>query len=186
MYQHLKSTLGWRGLFSGYIGVQARQASWTAAYFGTLSTFQDGTTDGLKLIASDPTSKGWTQISQIVSGFGAGTFGAIFNVPADIVRTGVQKAALSAEPGSVRPFPFTAVGEAISVGVSVASGPAGIAGLWTGFPFKAAHLGGSGDFATCTYPPFHPLPPRPSLTSLTLDSRWQGHFWRSSSLCSRT
>jgi hypothetical protein len=34
-------TRGWSGLFVGYFGIQYRQTSWTAAYFGTLQFFSE-------------------------------------------------------------------------------------------------------------------------------------------------
>ncbi len=34
-------TRGWSGLFVGYFGIQYRQTSWTAAYFGTLQYFSE-------------------------------------------------------------------------------------------------------------------------------------------------
>lgn len=86
----------------------------------------------------------------------AGIFGSVFNTPGDVIRSTIQKRVLAAEP-KVVPFtmamPARAVGEFFAEGGRIVASK-GVTGLWTGFPFKALHLGGSGALLALLIPVF--------------------------------
>ena len=143
--QHLVSTRGVLGLWTGFIGVQWRQASWTAAYFGVVANFESRVRALLAFVVAEPSAPAAVKGAQLTAGFGAGMFGALFNVPGDLIRTTVQRDALAAlgAPPKPPPFPFLAVGEFVRTGAHIVR-TAGPAALWTGLRWKALHLGGSG------------------------------------------
>jgi len=155
--QHLRSAFGVRGLWIGYAGVQWRQSSWTAVYFGTLSTYQSIVTSLFGKFMSDSESPAMTKVARFLAGFSAGVTGAIFNVPGDLIRTNVQKRALEALNAGQKPHianPLFAFGELFTVGGElVARGGPGA--LWTGFFWKAVHLGGSGALMAILLPFFN-------------------------------
>jgi solute carrier family 25 2-oxodicarboxylate transporter 21 len=144
--RELVARYGVTGLWVGWVGVQWRQASWTAAYFGSLS-FLRSTTDRAFERLAPASAVGVTQASQLVSGFAAGLFGACFNVPGDLIRTTVQRKALAGladgSSAPLRPLPFFAVGEFLATGAHIADA-FGARTLWTGFSWKAVHLGTTG------------------------------------------
>lgn len=96
---------------------------------------------------------------QLAGGMAAGMFGAVFNTPGDVIRSTIQKRVLGGEPQRV-PFtlamPLRAVGEFFAEGGRIAASK-GITGLWTGFGFKALHLGGSGALLALLIPTFKKL-----------------------------
>jgi solute carrier family 25 2-oxodicarboxylate transporter 21 len=139
---------GWTGLFIGYTGVQYRQTSWTAVYFASLSFFQDQS----KLVIP----KDWKMLQDLSGGFAAGMFGAAFNTPGDVIRSTQQKATLAAAPEK-RPFSVglcvSGITDFVAVGANIAR-TKGVPALWTGFGFKALHLGGSGALLAMLIPQF--------------------------------
>jgi solute carrier family 25 2-oxodicarboxylate transporter 21 len=153
------------GAYTGYLGVQWRQSSWTAAFFGSLRFFERRVDEALAFVGLDR-SKRKAELAylapahKVASGFSAGAFASLFNCPADVVRTNVQKELLSAialaEPRrrlSVGEF-FAAEAEAhwrIGRGIVAAKG---LVGLYTGYAAKASHLGGCGALMALLVPRF--------------------------------
>eukprot|EP00036_Acanthoecidae_sp_10tr_P009192 CAMPEP_0182920328 /NCGR_PEP_ID=MMETSP0105_2-20130417/3380_1 /TAXON_ID=81532 ORGANISM="Acanthoeca-like sp., Strain 10tr" /NCGR_SAMPLE_ID=MMETSP0105_2 /ASSEMBLY_ACC=CAM_ASM_000205 /LENGTH=207 /DNA_ID=CAMNT_0025057707 /DNA_START=1 /DNA_END=621 /DNA_ORIENTATION=+ len=131
-------TRGWTGLFIGYFGIAYRQTSWTAAYFATLNDFKN--------MSKNVIPNSWETTQTLAGGMSAGMFGAVFNTPGDVIRSVIQKRVLASEPRII-PFtpamPVRAIGEFFAEGGRIVASK-GISGLWTGFGFKAMHLGGSG------------------------------------------
>lgn len=83
-------------------------------------------------------------------------FGAVFNTPGDVIRSAIQKKVLSSPPvknafspalmaGGVSDF-FAMGGELVKA--------KGVTSLWSGFAFKAMHLGGSGALLALLIPMF--------------------------------
>lgn len=135
--RHIHQTRGWRGLWSGWTGMQLRNGLWTGFYFATLASFKE---------VIEPTVCGAGMplgVAQFMAGFSAGTFAALFNTPADVVRSVVQRR-MFAEPH--RPaYGISPRGAAEHVDVLVdLIHRKGIRGIYPGFGFKAMHLGGSG------------------------------------------
>ncbi len=122
---------GPKSLFTGWAGVQYRQLSWGAAYFVTLKPYKRLTTRALSPM---PEGEGKDMLNNLVSGFLAGVTGAVFNTPGDTVRSVVQKRLLSTTPTRAT---FLSVGKEIVR-------EKGVASLWSGFGWKAVHLGGGG------------------------------------------
>jgi solute carrier family 25 2-oxodicarboxylate transporter 21 len=155
----MRQRYSWRGLYVGWVGVQMRQSSWTAVYFGSLQSFQDATNAALAYVAPERAGS-MTKLSQLIAGFAAGFAGALFNVPADLIRTNVQRQALAGMAaggaGAQREalaVPFFAFGEFLSTGRQIAA-RSGVGGLWTGLTWKAVHLGGSGALMAALLPVF--------------------------------
>lgn len=142
-----------RGLYAGVLGVQWRQSSWSAVYFSTV--------DAIDETLGDAVGAPGSSLVKLAAGFVAGCGGAAANVrvlpsfpsgdpaepqvPGDLIRTKVQRDAFYAG-GRPGPNPFFAVGEFVSVGAGIARA-GGVGALWTGFRYKALHLGGSGALA---------------------------------------
>jgi hypothetical protein len=95
-------------------------------------------------IKKDPNTQ---VISQLVSGFLAGVFGAALNTPADTIRSSIQKRVLSGYPGDVS---FFGIADEIIKA-------RGYGGLYAGFNFKAVHLGGGGALMAVFLPFFKKL-----------------------------
>lgn len=76
--------------------------------------------------------------SQLLSGFLAGVFGAMLNTPGDTTRTILQKRLLGGGGAAV-----TGATTLLGVGKEIVAAR-GIGGLYTGFKYKAFHLGGGG------------------------------------------
>eukprot|EP00596_Hydrurales_sp_CCMP1899_P001212 CAMPEP_0119036202 /NCGR_PEP_ID=MMETSP1177-20130426/3730_1 /TAXON_ID=2985 /ORGANISM="Ochromonas sp, Strain CCMP1899" /LENGTH=304 /DNA_ID=CAMNT_0006995647 /DNA_START=244 /DNA_END=1158 /DNA_ORIENTATION=+ len=129
---------GVKGFTVGYLGVQYRQAMWTAGYFASIKFFEQRVEQAIKLVKGQDfdmkKDQGLTVFSQLVSGFCAGVFGAMINTPGDTVRTVVQKRVLGSLPGTIQ---FLEVGKEIVK-------TRGFGGLYAGFKFKSLHLGGGG------------------------------------------
>lgn len=153
---------GFLGLFTGYAGIQYRQASWSGGYFCSLNTFDSWVSNALRRMYNlDPSSKltsGQQQISQLISGFFAGVFGSVFNTPGDVIRTSMQKKVL-ADVSQTAPARFSLQYAASGVTDFFVAGKEivrakGIPGLYYGFVFKSLHLGGSGALLALLIPMF--------------------------------
>uniref|UniRef100_A0A0C3TZS4 Mitochondrial carrier protein n=1 Tax=Guillardia theta (strain CCMP2712) TaxID=905079 RepID=A0A0C3TZS4_GUITC len=134
-------TRGWPGLYAGFPGLQYRQLSWTAAYFASLQHFQEQSShfipDDMKML------------QQFAGGFAAGIFGAVFNTPGDVIRSVRQRTFLASVPRrEVCSFEICSRGfrHLVGTGATIVKqkGKYRLTGLYTGFGFKALHLGGSG------------------------------------------
>ena len=140
---------GLQGFLVGYTGIQLRQSVWTAAYFASIAFFERQvdsalSASGLDRSLSAPNNKA---ISQILSGFLAGVFGAALNTPCDTVRSIVQKRIFTGPAGSAASTTF------LGVGAEVLRAK-GAGALWAGFKFKAFHLGGGGALMAILVPTF--------------------------------
>jgi solute carrier family 25 2-oxodicarboxylate transporter 21 len=131
------------GFAIGYLGIQARQALWTAGYFASIGYFEDKVNKAIDTINAnrkdtkiDKSSKSVQVTSQLLSGFLAGVFGAVLNTPFDTIRTTIQKRMLS-------PVPVPGATDILGVAQEIVSAR-GVSGLYAGFQFKAFHLGGGG------------------------------------------
>lgn len=144
----IMATRGWTGLFIGYFGIQYRQTSWTAAYFATLDFFSQ---QSKAVVPSD-----WKMTQNLVGGFAAGMFGAVFNTPGDVIRSAQQKSVMAATPVKHAFSPglvMTGISNFFAMGSKIAA-EKGIGGLYSGFAFKAIHLGGSGALLAMLIPMF--------------------------------
>ena len=126
----------------GWAGIQYRQAAWSAAYFASLSFFEEKVEDGVRFMGGDPNK--FKMGTQLASGFCAGVFGACFNTPGDTCRTIVQKRIFNNGAGATT---FLGVGREIVT-------TKGVTALWSGFSFKAMHLGGGGALMAFFVPTF--------------------------------
>ena len=145
---HTIAERGWVGLFNGYFGIAYRQTSWTAAYFASLSSFRG--------LASNVIPDEYAKTQTLLGGMAAGMFGACFNTPGDVIRSTIQKRFLATAPVKAEFSPAMMAGgikEFVATGAEIAAAK-GIQGLWTGFPFKAMHLGGSGALLATLIPIF--------------------------------
>lgn len=134
------------GFTTGYFGVQYRQAAWSAGYFASIKFFEKQVkkvfqaNDGA-LMKRNPNAV--KILSQLLSGFLAGVFGACFNTPGDTIRSTLQKKVLSqygnaaALDHAMKSLSFWSVGQEIVKAK-------GFSALYAGFQFKAFHLGGGG------------------------------------------
>jgi hypothetical protein len=99
--KHVYSNNGPAGFYVGYLGVQYRQAAWGAAYFASIKFFEEKVDAAFKLVGIDcENNLSAKTVSQLTSGFCAGVFGAVFNTPADTIRSIIQKRILGGLPGS--------------------------------------------------------------------------------------
>jgi solute carrier family 25 2-oxodicarboxylate transporter 21 len=148
---------GFAGISMGYAGVQYRQAAWSAGYFASIRFFEKHVNTGMELfgLSDNPV------IGQLLSGFLAGVFGAAINTPGDTIRTVLQKRIL-AVPGAISADAPTL----ISVGREILQ-TRGPAALYSGFGFKAVHLGGGGALMAFLIPLFRKTlsPPVPVKTN---------------------
>lgn len=161
-------TNGIKGAYTGIFGLQVRQALWTSAYFSSLGSFEHYIKKSIGACGIDNTSTTVAKISQISSGFMAGVFGAMFNIPADVIRSVQQKRAISEVIQNKHnvdqiviireKFSPSYVSRGVSdffvIGKEIVAGPAGVRALWSGFTFKALHLGGSGALLAVLIPTF--------------------------------
>jgi len=133
---------GASGFLVGWTGIQYRQAAWSAAYFASLSTFEEQIAKGTAKIGLKSDT-----FNRITSGFCAGVFGACLNTPGDTVRTVVQKRIFNnqLEKGVATTF--------LGVGREIVS-QKGATALYSGFGFKALHLGGGGALMALFVPTF--------------------------------
>lgn len=146
---------GIRGLSIGYAGLQFRQSWWTGTYFATLEFFKDHTKRALRPLFSDDESPVLVGSADLIGGFVAGVVGAVPNVPGDLVRTNVQKEALAAlVRGESPPTPkIVAIRDHLAMASRIVS-EKGVMALWSGFTWKALHLGGSGALMAMFIPVF--------------------------------
>lgn len=154
------------GAYTGYLGVQWRQSSWTGAFFGSLRFFERRVDDGLALVGVRRAEHPALQpLHKVASGFTAGAFASLFNCPADVVRTNVQKEAIAAaaaaaaardparRPLSLREFSASEFESHWRVGRSIFAAK-GLGGLYVGYFTKAGHLGGCGALMALLVPRF--------------------------------
>lgn len=95
-------------------------------------------------------------MANLISGFLAGCFACIPNAPGDVIRSVVQKR-LFAEPDR-KAYGISPGGvlEHVSVAREIVSSR-GVTALYSGFAFKALHLGGSGALMAMFVPIFSEL-----------------------------
>jgi solute carrier family 25 2-oxodicarboxylate transporter 21 len=138
---------GAAGLYTGFFGVQLRQSLWTAAYFGSLPTFERAFA-----YCAPRTAERRPALAQLAAGFGAGVFGALVNVPPDVIRIHIQRDALNqierealvgAAAAPRARVGFLGAAEFLRYGISIAH-ERGPRALWAGLSWKALHVGGSG------------------------------------------
>mmetsp|Transcript_25480 Transcript_25480/g.65840 ORF Transcript_25480/g.65840 Transcript_25480/m.65840 type:complete len:349 (-) Transcript_25480:322-1368(-) len=149
------------GAYAGYTGVQWRQSSWTGAFFGSLRFWERRADDGFRAVGLDrTTTPSLVGPHKVLSGFTAGAFASLFNCPADVVRTNVQKqfVAAAAEGGSraqlkLGEFVRQDVAAHWAVARSIVASK-GISGLYVGYGTKAGHLGGCGALMAVLVPRF--------------------------------
>jgi hypothetical protein len=119
-------------------------------YFATLASWKNLVEPPIK------NAGGGDALANLVSGFLAGCFASIPNAPGDVVRSVVQKKlfqdaarpAYGISPGGVM--------EHIQVTREIV-GARGLKALYSGFGFKAMHLGGSGALMAMFVPIFADL-----------------------------
>eukprot|EP00286_Rhodomonas_abbreviata_P020067 CAMPEP_0181295364 /NCGR_PEP_ID=MMETSP1101-20121128/4108_1 /TAXON_ID=46948 /ORGANISM="Rhodomonas abbreviata, Strain Caron Lab Isolate" /LENGTH=300 /DNA_ID=CAMNT_0023400111 /DNA_START=18 /DNA_END=920 /DNA_ORIENTATION=- len=147
----IMKTRGWTGLFIGYFGIQYRQTSWTAAYFASLKFWSD---QSKTFIPAD-----YKMCQNLAGGFAAGMFGAVFNTPGDVIRSSQQKMIMAEAPVK-HPFSVglcvSGVTSFMDMGKTIVA-QKGVKGLYSGFGFKALHLGGSGALLAMLIPMFKNL-----------------------------
>jgi solute carrier family 25 2-oxodicarboxylate transporter 21 len=126
---------GLPGFMVGYLGVQYRQAAWSAGYFASIKFFEKHVNEAFKFNDLDQKyPKVVKTCSQLISGFLAGVFGACLNTPGDTIRSTLQKKVLQTGAQGLTFF---------SVGKDIVDAK-GFGALYAGFGFKAFHLGGGG------------------------------------------
>jgi hypothetical protein len=143
--RHLIRQGGAWSLWTGYAGMQGRQMLWSGVYFATV--------DSCKTTVNTASPYTPTAINNLVGGFLAGSFAALFSCPLDVCRTSIQKMQLSLvfQPGSNRStgkmtFWDVTGGDCSRIlheGKAIV-GRAGLGGLWAGIGPKMAYLGGGG------------------------------------------
>jgi len=135
---------GLAGFKMGYVGVQYRQAAWSAGYFASLSFFEQLVSKLSQIVGMgyfEATYPDTTKtVSTLLAGFLAGVFGASINTPGDTIRTVIQKRGLATALGATGAAGSTRF---LQVGREIYAAK-GLAGLYAGFGFKAFHLGGGG------------------------------------------
>lgn len=148
---HLWKTRGLSGFYLGFGGMQMRQFIWSAGYFMSL--------DKCKLATQRVFGKDST-LSDSVAGFGAGVFGVVLNCWTDVVRTVIQKNAITETFNSAIPRPKLGPHYFVS-GVSDVFKTAGriyatrgLSGLYAGFVVKSVYLGCSGALLAVLVPRF--------------------------------
>lgn len=150
--QHIYRTRGVSGLWCGWAGMQWRQSFWTGTYFATLSSFTG---------AIQPTFDNMgapLSVTKFTAGFAAGVFAAIPNGPGDVVRSVVQKRMFE-DAAFKRKAYGIGVGSVIEH-AKVAQeliATRGVRALYSGFTFKAMHMGGSGALMAMLVPVFTKL-----------------------------
>lgn len=134
---------GLRGFTIGYLGVQLRTATWSAGYFASIDVFKklvdDVTIATSKYFGINAELATTLVFRQLLSGFLAGIFGASLNTPFDTIRSSTQRQILSGNAFDANNNKVTL----LTVGKSILQSK-GFGGLYSGFNFKAVHLGTSG------------------------------------------
>lgn len=154
------------GAYTGYLGVQWRQSSWTGAFFGSLRFFEQRFDDAFALVGIRRKENPSLQpFHKVLSGFSAGAFASLFNCPADVVRTNVQKEAIAAaaaaaaagesakRPMTFREFAASEFESHWRIGRGIVA-VKGFGGLYAGYFTKAGHLGGCGALMALLVPRF--------------------------------
>ena len=152
--------------YTGYLGVQWRQSSWTGAFFGSLRFFEQRVDAALALLGVRRQDVPSLQpVHKVLSGFMAGAFASLFNCPADVVRTNVQKEAIAAaaaaaaagesaaRPLTLREFSASEFESHWRIGRGIVAAK-GFSGLYAGYFTKAGHLGGCGALMALLVPRF--------------------------------
>ncbi|KAF4725675.1 hypothetical protein FOZ63_029483 [Perkinsus olseni] len=148
---HLWKTRGFSGFYLGFGGMQMRQFVWSAGYFMSLDKCKQFTR---RVFGKDST------LSDSVAGFGAGVFGVVLNCWTDVVRTVIQKNAITEtfNPAVARPklTPGYFVSGASDVFRTAADiyAARGFSGLYAGFAVKSVYLGCSGALLAVLVPRF--------------------------------
>ena len=83
-------------LYAGWAPTVAKKAIWAGGYFGSLGLFQKNARAALRAVrelagSSSEETLNQIRVAQFVSGFAAGTVAAMLNIPADNVRTVIQR-----------------------------------------------------------------------------------------------
>jgi hypothetical protein len=102
--RHCVRERGPLGAYTGYLGVQWRQSSWTGAFFGSLRFFERKVDEAFALVGLTRKEQPLlVPVHKVLAGFSAGAFASLFNCPADVVRTNVQKELISAATATASP-----------------------------------------------------------------------------------
>eukprot|EP00968_Pinguiococcus_pyrenoidosus_P001260 scaffold57_cov254-Pinguiococcus_pyrenoidosus.AAC.13 len=135
MFLALKDTVqrcGPSALFTGFVGVQYRQAAWTAGYFVSIDFFRRHARTALDTVGLKGKAN---ELADLMGGFCAGVFGACFNTPGDVIRTNVQKAVLMKSGECGLPSLMSGPRNFVAFGNKVVQAR-GVGGLYAGFGFK--------------------------------------------------
>ncbi|KRX07957.1 Mitochondrial carrier domain [Pseudocohnilembus persalinus] len=150
VFQHLVKTRGVLGLYTGYFGMQLRQAAWTGGFFMSVDTFKSYVSPYL----------GQGSMTNTVAGFMAGVFGTCLNCWCDVCRTGIQKARIAEtfDPKIEKPkhnlqFFLEGPSDFFSQAQKILH-ERGFKGLYAGFLVKSVYLGGSGALLATLIPLF--------------------------------
>lgn len=137
-------TRGISGLYVGWFGMQARQSIFTGAFFGTVVLYRNQ----FKEWGCSPF------FSKLGGGFAAGVTGALVgNIPADVVRSVVQKRNFAEPNRPTYGISPNGVIEHFKIASEIVSSK-GFVGLYTGTLFKASYLGAGMAGATVLIPVF--------------------------------
>lgn len=143
--KHQHKIKGISGLYVGWFGMQCRQSIFTGVFFGSCSTYRNYLKDDLNCSPF---------LSKLGGGFLAGVTGALAgNIPADVVRSVVQKKNFNDVNRPSYGISFNGIIEHIKVGQEILK-TKGILGLYTGTLFKASYLGAGMAGATVLIPIF--------------------------------
>ena len=156
--RHLYSNGGIAVCFAGWQGVQIRQAAWFAPYISTVGPLTRWCEHGAGVVSGATAA---ATLGTVGGGFAAGSLGALCNTPWDVVRTNLQKEAITRVQRAPLPW-TTAVDIAFGMRNYVRVGSQiwldkGLRGMYHGFAAKALHLGGSGACLALFIPLFQQL-----------------------------
>ncbi|KAF4664324.1 hypothetical protein FOL47_005188 [Perkinsus chesapeaki] len=151
---HLWKTRGVAGLYLGFGGMQLRQFIWSAGYFMSLDKCKKVTRQALGFDGP---------LTDSLAGFGAGVFGVVLNCWTDVVRTVIQKQAITDtfNPAVPRPklnasYLVSGVTDVFKTARNIYS-TRGLSGLYAGFAVKSVYLGCSGALLAVLVPRFKML-----------------------------
>ncbi|KAJ3337817.1 hypothetical protein HDU93_000436, partial [Gonapodya sp. JEL0774] len=126
-------TRGLAGTMSGWQAVQLRQTLWTGTYFATLDGFKT-LSDNVASLVVEGKTPAKTALVDFSAGFLAGVAGAAINTPADVIRTNIQKEALTGSKDSSLRLALS-LGKMVELGQGIYA-QKGLGGLYAGFGFK--------------------------------------------------